>query len=235
MRNNFKGLSGWKKSSFVDYPGTVSAVLFFSGCNLRCPYCHNASLITDPQDISSESDMIWEFLLKRKKLLDGIVITGGEPTLHSEIPSLIADLRTLGYRIKLDSNGLLPEKIIKCSPDYLALDIKTDLLLYSSLLQSKYPDTSERLLQSLAIVKNMKNNAEVRITVAPKIFSPKIAKNLCDILYGVELVYLQKVNLRKDILNQLFFEPCVDTTMQDMKDIQEIISTSVGSCIIRNQ
>ncbi len=235
MRSNFIGLSGWIKNSFIDFPGTVSTVLFFSGCNLRCPYCHNPSFILLKNDISDKSDEIRDFLQQRRKILDGVVITGGEPTLHPNIKELIKEIRSLGYKIKVDTNGLLPNKIEDFSPDYLAVDFKTTPKLYNKLLGVTFNDISERLKKSLSIVKNMGKNAEVRITVAPKIISKEIIQDMIPLIKGVSLVNLQPVNMNKEMLDPPFFTGTNAIQPEELQEYKEMISPHVGSCIIRNK
>jgi pyruvate formate lyase activating enzyme len=181
------------------------------------------------------SDEIWDFLYKRKNIIDGVVFTGGEPTLHPNLKNLITEVRSLGYQIKLDTNGLLPEIIKDFSPDYLAVDIKTTPELYTILLKATYYDIRERLEKSLAIVKKMENNAEVRITVAPKIINEKVIRDLLPLLEGVELVCLQPVDLKKVVLDRSFFNGTNSISLHELKRYQELISPVVRSCIIREE
>lgn len=235
MRSDFKGLAGWIKNSFIDFPGTVSTVLFFSGCNLRCPYCHNPSFILSESDLSDKSEEIWEYLKKRRKIIDGVVISGGEPTLHPGITGLIKEIRSLGYKIKIDSNGLLPEVINEFSPDYLAIDYKTVPELYKKYLGAPFNDVATRLNKSLALVKKMGTNAEVRITVAPKIITREIIQNMLPLLEGVQLVYLQAADMKKEILDRSFFKDTNTITQSEMKEFQSMIMPLVGSCLIRDE
>ena len=125
MRACITGVAGWHKNSFIDFPGTVAAVLFFSGCNLACPYCHNPDIVKAGTSSLVRPDDIADFLEKRKGLIDGVVLSGGEPTLHACLAEAASFIRSLGYRVKLDTNGLLPDAVAAVKPDYLALDVKT--------------------------------------------------------------------------------------------------------------
>jgi pyruvate formate lyase activating enzyme len=181
---------GWQKSSFIDFPGTVSTVLFLCGCNLRCPYCHNPGIVKsefEPIDFAN----IKEYILKHKNFIEGAVISGGEPAVHDNLEEICDNLRSPGLKIKLDTNGLLPEKITQCAPDYLALDIKTSFKKYTTLLGAAYPDCTERLRQSISIVKKMGDNAEIRITAVPGIVDKKDIKDLCKELHGVYRIFIQ--------------------------------------------
>ena len=123
-------LAGIQKLSLLDYPGVVACTLFTPGCNFRCPWCHNASLVL-PEQLPQEGldpDEVLNFLKKRKGVLDGVAITGGEPLLHPEIPDFIRKLKELGYRVKLDTNGSFPDRLKALAEeklvDYVAMDIK---------------------------------------------------------------------------------------------------------------
>ena len=109
-----KNLGALVKTSLVDYPGRVSAALFTLGCNLRCPYCYNGHLVTGAAYLSAEAvtlDAVLEHLEKRRAVLSGFVISGGEPLLCPELPRLICGARSLGYKIKVDTNGTLSQKL----------------------------------------------------------------------------------------------------------------------------
>lgn len=120
-------ISGIVKSSLLDYPGLISCVIFLPGCNYDCFYCHNRPLIQGSPDILNPRE-VFDFLQKRKGQLDGVVISGGEPTLHKDLIPLIAQIRLLGYKVKLDTNGsnpqIIAETLEKNLCDYYAVDYK---------------------------------------------------------------------------------------------------------------
>lgn len=119
---------GIQRTSTIDFPGTLAAVLFVRGCNLDCFYCHNRALLSTAGELLSEN-AIKEFLVKRKGLLDGIVISGGEPTIHDDLPEFLAYVKALGFKVKLDTNGQRPsmaEELAKSGlVDYFAVDFKS--------------------------------------------------------------------------------------------------------------
>lgn len=197
------GVKGWQKTSFIDFPGTVSTVLFFSGCNLRCPYCHNPQLVNGGSDREEGIDatVVQGYCVARKGKLTGVVLSGGEPTLHAESAAIAGWFRGLGYRIKLDTNGLLPRRIDDIAPDYLALDIKANPRAYGTLLGCRYGDARERLRESVDKVRSLGGNAEIRITTAPGIADEKSIESIGRLIEGVSLVYLQPLRQRAPLLD----------------------------------
>ena len=119
------------KTTLVDYPGRIAAVFFVEGCNLRCPYCYNADLVVRNKQYETVSfDEVLEHLIHRKNVLSGFVISGGEPLLYSSIQEIILQVRNLGYKVKLDTNGMMSDRLeylikSEACPDFIALDVKT--------------------------------------------------------------------------------------------------------------
>ena len=134
---NFGGL---QKNSLIDYPGKVSCVIFMTGCNFNCPFCHNPSLVKGDMECpaSLKGAGLYEFLESRKSFLDSVVISGGEPTLQKNLVKLCETIKKLGYSIKLDTNGSRPEELKRLIKegliDYIAMDIKTDPSNYKQLV-----------------------------------------------------------------------------------------------------
>ena len=129
-------VNGLMKMTLLDFPGRVACTVFTAGCNMRCPFCHNAALVTeiDPSERINEGEL-FDFLKKRVGLLDGVAITGGEPLLHQDLSDFIREVRALGYAIKIDTNGSFPERlealVAEGLIDYVAMDIKNAPELYS--------------------------------------------------------------------------------------------------------
>lgn len=230
MSGGFKGISGWQKNSFIDFPGAVSTVLFFEGCNLRCPYCHNPDIVLRklPQ-IPWTS--IQTFLDKRKGIVEGVVLSGGEPTLHAFLPDLVRELRKDGFLVKIDTNGANPEMIRKCKPDYLALDVKTDPLRYAE-LGCKDPEFYEKLQDTLNIVKSMGHAAEVRMTMASPFINEKVIYQIAEMLTGVKKVFLQPLKITGTHLDPSFSSENV-ITPREVRNFRDIISLRVESCVVR--
>lgn len=186
---------GLEKTSLIDYPGLVATVLFVRGCNLRCPYCHNPELVEGPEPEGMES---WEtvigFLDKRRSILQGVCISGGEPLLVPELPFLISEIQKLGYKVKVDTNGTQPGVLEKLQPDYIAMDVKTS--------PDKYPlvggnrETGAAVLESAHILIRRGIPHEFRITVAPEIFDLSDAREWASRLQGAMQVVLTGVRVQ---------------------------------------
>lgn len=177
------------KTTLVDFPGRVAGSFFLRGCNLRCPYCYNKVLIHDssePEDFSSLSDL-FSHLEKRRNLISGVVISGGEPTINPNTKEIITKAKELGYKVKLDTNGLLPKKLeeflsdpVLC-PDFIALDIKTSPERYSECLTEAKSSALEIknyyasvIKESAAIVSKLnKDKREFRTVLVPNLVTKK--------------------------------------------------------------
>lgn len=207
MRQYSIKIGGITKCSTIDFPGTIAAVVFLQGCNLRCPYCHN------PQFVNSfnktiDTDHFFDFLSNRKGLLEGVVISGGEPTLWDELPLFIREIKDLGFIVKLDTNGLRPDIIKQCAIDYLALDIKSSFDNYKTISNQSVIEIEKALKESVEIVKENGDKAEIRITLYPQLINKGIIEQLAPEFQGVKTLYLQKVKLSNQIL---------DPTIQDIQ------------------
>ena len=159
--------SGLQKISLIDYPAKVASVLFTPGCNLRCGFCHNWRIVVDPKPPFLQEAQALEILESRKKYVDAVVVTGGEPTMHKELPKFLAKLKARGFMVKLDTNGFYPDVLEEClgSVGYVALDVKTCLEKYR-LLGAK--DTAG-LVRSVEMLKTGKVPCEFRTTAVPEL------------------------------------------------------------------
>ena len=174
--------SGIQKTSLIDYPNNFSTVLFTAGCNLRCPYCHNWRIVLDYSGpFLSEIDAI-NILEERKKFIRNIVITGGEPTIQNDLPEFLSKLKSLGYILKLDSNGMRSKVLERSLPylDYVAIDVKTSVDLYAK-LQAKSPND---ILKTIKILKGGTVNYEFRCTSVPGFVNEKIVHKMGKMVKG---------------------------------------------------
>ncbi|OHD19388.1 MAG: anaerobic ribonucleoside-triphosphate reductase activating protein [Spirochaetes bacterium GWB1_59_5] len=186
---------GIQKTSLVDYPGRVSAVLFAAGCALRCPYCHNPELVEPSGSQAAvlvSVDEALAFLQRRRDVLTGVVLSGGEPTLHAGLPELAQSIRALGLNVKLDTNGTLPERIVPVGADYIAMDLKTSPERYSELWPGAPDDAADRIRSSVIAVRQSGAEYEFRITCAPGIFAEADAKAVAALLAPEDPVFLQR-------------------------------------------
>ena len=173
-------IGGLQKTTLIDYPGKIACTVFTVGCNFRCPYCHNKDLLSPAlfkkakiEEISQKD--FFDFLKKRKSILDGVCITGGEPTVHNDLPEFIGKMKQLGYSVKLDSNGSNPEmleKLIKKKLiDYIAMDLKGPFDEYKKFIGTKISKMS--ILRSMDILVQSGLPYEFRTTVVPGLHDKK--------------------------------------------------------------
>lgn len=183
---------GLRKTSLIDFPGRVASVLFAPGCDFACPYCQNAPLAGRgpwPEDLLDLEEALG-IVEARKGLVSGVVLSGGEPLLHQELPGIASRLRASGFALKLDTNGSHPGRIEAVGADYIALDLKTAPSRYS-LVAPGQAGAGEALLASLRIVRESGAAYELRMTLAPGIVSPDDLEELLDILDPRDEVVLQ--------------------------------------------
>lgn len=182
--------SGLQKTSLLDYPDRIASVLFTPGCNLRCPFCHNWKIATDPQPPFLQEGAALEILESRKKYVDSVVITGGEPCMHKELPKFLAKLKERGFHVKLDTNGFFPEILEECLGyvDYVAVDVKTCAEKYK-LLGAK--DTSP-LMKTMEILKMGKVPYEFRTTAVPELVTLQDADRIGEMIKGSKVHALQQ-------------------------------------------
>lgn len=186
---------GFQKMTLLDYPGRVACTLFTFGCNFRCPFCHNALLVTeaDGQNVYDGKDII-EFLKKRVGLLDGVCITGGEPLLQKELPEFMSEVKELGFFIKLDTNGSYPEKlkgiVHSGLVDYIAMDIKNSPNKYSITAGTEI-DVS-MIKESVDFIMLCGVDYEFRTTVVSPYHEPEDFEEIGRFIEGAKNYYLQQ-------------------------------------------
>lgn len=201
-------IGGLQKSSLIDYPEKISAIIFTQGCNFRCPYCHNPELIDIKGATASSVAPILDFLKTRRGKLDGVVITGGEPTLQKDLPKFIKRIKELGFFVKLDTNGTNPlmiETLLKANLiDYVAMDIKAPIEKYEQVTCSKI--NTENILKSIELIKNSNIEYEFRTTVVKSQLTIEDFEKIGKIIKGAKKYYLQKFlptkTLDESFLNQ---------------------------------
>lgn len=186
-------IGGLQKTSLLDFPEKIAAIVFTVGCNFRCGYCHNPELINGEAKIEE----VFEFLKTRQGKLDGVVITGGEPCLQKDLPEFIKQVKELGFAVKLDTNGSFPEMLEKVLPDldYVAMDIKAPLEKYSRIVNVDV-DTS-KILKSIEVLKNGGVDYEFRTTVVKSQLSFEDFEKIGQLIQGAPRYYLQRFEASK--------------------------------------
>jgi pyruvate formate lyase activating enzyme len=192
---------GLQKISLIDYPNKVASVLYTPGCNLRCPFCHNWRIVVDPKPPFLQEAVALEILESRKKYVDAVVVTGGEPTMHKELRKFLAKLKQRGFMVKLDTNGFYPQVLEECLPhaDYVALDVKTSLGKYK-LLGAK--DTNS-LVRTVEMLKTGKVAYEFRTTAVPELVTAEDVACIGEIVKGAKTHAFQQF-VPQDTLDKRF-------------------------------
>ena len=186
--------NGFQKMTLLDFPGRVACTLFAGGCNFRCPFCHNAGLVLGGVTESYSEDEILDYLSKRKGLLDGVCITGGEPLLRPDLKEFIIKVRALGYAVKLDTNGSLPERLYELIEegliDYVAMDVKSSLAGYGRAVGIENFDTAD-IEKSIDLLLEDRVDYEFRTTVAHPLHSAEDIEALCQRIKGAKRYFIQ--------------------------------------------
>jgi pyruvate formate lyase activating enzyme len=225
-------IGGLEKTTLIDYPGKVACMIYTIGCNFRCPYCHNPELVDETAEII-DTETIFNFLKERKPLLDGVVITGGEPTMHDDLLEFMKRIKDLGYLIKLDSNGTRPEMISKAISmnlvDYIAMDMKSPLEKYSQ--QVARPVNTEAIKESIRIIMRSFVDYEFRTTVVKSLLSQEDIVSIAQSIRGAKKYYLQRFIPAKILNPQLLRKATY--SIEEFENLKNIVSPYVHYCGIR--
>ena len=195
---------GLRKMTLLDFPGRVACTVFTCGCNFRCPFCHNASLVRGhEEDMELSAAELFAFLEKRRKLLDGVAVTGGEPLMHSGSVELLKKIKAMGYAVKLDTNGSFPERLKEILDsgcvDYVAMDVKSSFERYEALCGRA--DMREKVEKSIALLKEGKVDHEFRTTVVDQLHNVEDIRNAARSIAGAKRYFLQNFKESEDLLS----------------------------------
>lgn len=218
---------GLNKTTLLDYPGKVAATIFLGGCNFRCPFCQNSSLVLNP---SAQPEIpvkeVLSFLKKRKGILDGVCITGGEPTLSPDLPELLQEIRTLGYPIKLDTNGTHPALLKTLTEQNMiqmtAVDIKACPDNYPALCGLVHPEL-DAVKETVEFLKNGTLDYEFRTTVIRELHSEKDFIEIGQWLTGAKAYYLQAYRDSEEVLQPGFSS----YTWKELEHFREILKRTI--------
>lgn len=217
--------AGMQSLTLLDFPGKVACVLFTCGCNLRCPFCHNASLACGSAEIGYPEADVLAFLKKRQGLLDGVVISGGEPLLHPELPSFLKKVRTLGYAIKVDTNGTNPTLLAKLVSDglvdYVAMDIKNSPAFYAATTGISKPDIAA-ITQSRDFLMSDVVDYELRTTVVDGLHTKESIAELSQWIAGAKRYFLQAFKDSGDLLAPSSLSAFDETQMNELLEIAKV-------------
>lgn len=213
-------ISGLQKMTLLDYPGRVACTVFLQGCNFRCPFCHNSGLLGAAQDDIIETDELLDFLRKRVGILDGVCITGGEPTLQPDLPELLTQIKAMGFAIKLDTNGSRPAMLKALAADglidYVAMDIKNCPDRYAETIGLHQFPQSE-IEESMCFLMEGDLDYEFRTTVVQEFHDEgailSLGRWLTELSPGhkAKRLFLQSYVDRDSVLSQGLHSPSAET------------------------
>ncbi|HOZ53760.1 MAG TPA: anaerobic ribonucleoside-triphosphate reductase activating protein [Bacilli bacterium] len=219
-------ISGFNKLTLLDYPGLTACIIFTQGCNYKCPFCHNASLIDSKASGSYDEEEILKFLIKRRNVLEGICISGGEPLMQKELVEFLIKIKDIGYKIKIDTNGSCPDilkylidnKLI----DYVAMDIKNDLDNYKKTAGITNTDSVKK---SIDILLNSDIGYEFRTTVVKELHTVNNIINIAKMIKNTKKYYLQKFIDSGDIVSNNLHSFSDEEMLNIKKEIEKYIPT----------
>lgn len=225
-------LKGLQKTTLLDFPEKVACTVFTGGCNMRCPFCHNASLVISPNENSDISEKeFFDFLSKRKNILDGVCITGGEPLLQRDIEDFMKKIKDMGFALKLDTNGSYPDRlrsiIDKGLVDYVAMDIKNSKEKYS--LTAGVDIDISKISESITLLLRGKLPFEFRTTVVRELHTPEDIVSISEWISGAKAYFLQSFTDSGDIIASGLsaYSP------EEMKSILTLVQKNIPSAKLR--
>ena len=217
-------VKGWQKTSLIDYPGKMCSVIFLPYCNFRCPFCQNPGLVKNPEEQPSISvEEVVEYIESKKEWIDGVCVTGGEPTIHKDLPELLEKFKSIGVFVKLDTNGsnpeMLKELIKKGLLDYVAMDIKAPLEKYHIAAGVKV-DT-EKIKESINIIKNSGIDYEFRATVIPRLHKKEDLQKMAELVKGAKKFAIQQ--FRPNITLDESFQKEKPYSNEELEEFKEML------------
>lgn len=219
-------IGGIRKTTLIDYPGKIASMIFTVGCNFACPWCHNGGLLSEGDSI--DQDDVMDFLRSRKKLIDGVVVSGGEPTLQPDLEDFLVALKDLGLLVKLDTNGsspeILEELLKKGLLDYVAMDVKAPLDGYG--LVAGVDGFEGRIKASIELIMRVAPDYEFRTTFVPGLHDSRSALCIGELIQGAKVHYLQYFRPVGTILSESY-RSSRPMTEKELKEYAEIISPYV--------
>ena len=196
-------ISGIQKLTLLDYPEHTACTLFVPGCNFKCPFCHNSELLRSDVEFYDENE-IFAFLKKRSGVIEGVCVTGGEPTVYTDLDRLLGKIKDLGYKVKLDTNGFMPRRVStlldKTLVDYIAMDIKNSEERYAETIglpPERFDITPVK--ETIALIMRSGIDYEFRTTVVTELFDDKSIAGAAQMIAGADKYFLQKFVMRDTV------------------------------------
>jgi pyruvate formate lyase activating enzyme len=226
-------IKGLQKFTLIDYPGKLACTIFTFGCNFRCPYCQNPELIIDDGQKPISEAWILNFLYQRRGFLDGVCITGGEPTIQPDLLEFIKELKRLGYNVKIDTNGSNPELINQMIQskliDFIAMDVKAPLEKYGKVVKT---NIEENLIkESIRIIMEKAPDYEFRLTVVPTLINEEDLHIIGELVKGAKKMYIQQFRTEKTLDES--FKKINPFTKEELLRFRGILKNYVKFCDIR--
>lgn len=215
-------IGGFMKLTLLDYPDNVACIIFTQGCNYKCPFCHNSSLIkNDGNDLTDES-LVLSYLKKRQGILDGVSISGGEPLIQKDLKAFIKKVKKMGYKVKIDTNGSNPEGLKDLIDnnliDYVAMDIKNTFTKYD--LTTGVKANINKIKESIKIIENSKIKYEFRTTIVKEFHNREDIKEILKLLNNKSLYYIQNFNNNDQVLNKSLHGFSQDELLDIKKELE---------------
>jgi len=224
---------GIEKFTLIDYPGKIACMVYTIGCNFRCPYCHNPELVDETTEVRISERELFDFLETRRGMLEGVVITGGEPTMHADLPRVMRDIKDRGFLVKLDSNGtnpqMLEDAIADKLVDFIAMDMKAPLASYGQAVAR--PVDIKAIRRSIALIMASGVDYEFRTTIVKSMLSKEDIRQIGEEIRGAKQYVLQKFIPTK-LLNPQFLKK-VSYSDEELKEFKEMLTPYVEHCSIR--
>lgn len=205
---DFMQIHGFNKTTLLDYPKHLACTIFLGNCNFRCPFCHNKGLVLSPDSLPFiPNSVIFEYLEKRKNIIEGVCITGGEPTLSPDLPDFISKIKNMGFLVKLDTNGYRPQVIQELLAnnllDYIAMDIKSAPKNYHHLTGLTQIDIN-KIYESVRTIMNSGIEYEFRTTLVKELHTIRDIEDIGNWLSGCDSYYIQSYRENEDVISPGF-------------------------------
>lgn len=226
-------IGGLQKTSLLDYPDNISAIVWTVGCDFRCPFCYNKDIVLGNVELIPEDEFL-SFLKKRFGLLEGLVITGGEPLMQKEIIEFCEKVKKIGYLIKIDTNGMHPEKLKKLIDkklvDYIAMDVKAPKKNYDKLTNVK--TDIKKIEKSIEIIKNSNVDYEFRTTIVPSLLIKDDIVDIAKWIEGAKKFYLQQFKVDTPLISNNLIK-VAPYPKEELIKILDDIKTCFETCKVR--